>query len=173
MTHLCECSVPHASPAIILKWSQTACLWASCGLNFRLWQKAPYHVNCKKYDEGCKKKLDIVHHDVWVLQVTIIGIILHFINGFFRFSFFDVVEITSFPTAIFESNGEGSDRWIGLVVKKILVIPARFERATHSLEGCCSIQLSYGTWFAGAKITNIKFWTKGFMRPREILILQV
>ena len=25
------------------------------------------------------------------------------------------------------------------------VIPARFERATHSLEGCCSIQLSYGT----------------------------
>jgi hypothetical protein len=27
------------------------------------------------------------------------------------------------------------------------VIPARFERATHSLEGCCSIQLSYGTLF--------------------------
>ena len=27
----------------------------------------------------------------------------------------------------------------------IVVIPARFERATHSLEGCCSIQLSYGT----------------------------
>ncbi len=27
----------------------------------------------------------------------------------------------------------------------LLVIPARFERATHSLEGCCSIQLSYGT----------------------------
>ena len=26
------------------------------------------------------------------------------------------------------------------------VIPARFERATHSLEGCCSIQLSYGTY---------------------------
>ena len=25
------------------------------------------------------------------------------------------------------------------------VIPARFERATRSLEGCCSIQLSYGT----------------------------
>ena len=25
------------------------------------------------------------------------------------------------------------------------VIPARLERATHSLEGCCSIQLSYGT----------------------------
>ena len=26
-----------------------------------------------------------------------------------------------------------------------LVIPTRFERVTHSLEGCCSIQLSYGT----------------------------
>ena len=25
------------------------------------------------------------------------------------------------------------------------VIPERFERSTHSLEGCCSIQLSYGT----------------------------
>ena len=25
------------------------------------------------------------------------------------------------------------------------MIPARLERATHSLEGCCSIQLSYGT----------------------------
>jgi hypothetical protein len=30
------------------------------------------------------------------------------------------------------------------------VTPARFERATHSLEGCCSIQLSYG-----AKISNL------------------
>ena len=27
---------------------------------------------------------------------------------------------------------------------KILVRPRRFERLTHSLEGCCSIQLSYG-----------------------------
>ena len=25
------------------------------------------------------------------------------------------------------------------------MIPERFERSTHSLEGCCSIQLSYGT----------------------------
>ena len=31
------------------------------------------------------------------------------------------------------------------------VIPTRFERVTHSLEGCCSIQLSYGT--------IINFWT--------------
>ncbi len=26
-----------------------------------------------------------------------------------------------------------------------MAIPERFERPTHSLEGCCSIQLSYGT----------------------------
>ena len=38
------------------------------------------------------------------------------------------------------------------------VIPERFERSTHSLEGCCSIQLSYGTVaaslrrVAGAKV---------------------
>lgn len=25
-----------------------------------------------------------------------------------------------------------------------LVTPLRFERRTHTLEGCCSIQLSYG-----------------------------
>ena len=28
---------------------------------------------------------------------------------------------------------------------RLFVIPTRFERVTHSLEGCCSIQLSYGT----------------------------
>ena len=27
----------------------------------------------------------------------------------------------------------------------VYVIPPRFERGTHSLEGCCSVQLSYGT----------------------------
>ena len=27
----------------------------------------------------------------------------------------------------------------------LLVIPSGFEPETHSLEGCCSIQLSYGT----------------------------
>ncbi len=28
-----------------------------------------------------------------------------------------------------------------------MVIPSGFEPETHSLEGCCSIQLSYGTPF--------------------------
>jgi hypothetical protein len=37
-----------------------------------------------------------------------------------------------------------------------LVIPPGFEPGTHSLEGCCSIQLSYGTiaLFWGYKSTN-------------------
>ncbi len=33
------------------------------------------------------------------------------------------------------------------------VIPERFERSTHSLEGCCSIQLSYGTSVSEHKIS--------------------
>ena len=33
------------------------------------------------------------------------------------------------------------------------VIPERFERSTHALEGRCSIQLSYGTiLICGAKV---------------------
>ncbi len=32
-----------------------------------------------------------------------------------------------------------------LNLKGLMAIPERFERPTHSLEGCCSIQLSYGT----------------------------
>ena len=34
------------------------------------------------------------------------------------------------------------------------VIPAGFEPTTHSLEGCCSIQLSYETIKSGAKLRN-------------------
>ena len=35
----------------------------------------------------------------------------------------------------------------------IIVIPLRFERKTHALEGRCSIQLSYGTILnCGAKV---------------------
>ncbi len=30
-------------------------------------------------------------------------------------------------------------------LQNLLVIPSGFEPETHSLEGCCSIQLSYGT----------------------------
>jgi hypothetical protein len=33
-----------------------------------------------------------------------------------------------------------------------LVRPERFERSTHSLEGCCSIQLSYGRITANKKV---------------------
>ncbi len=35
----------------------------------------------------------------------------------------------------------------------LIVIPKRFERLTHALEGRCSIQLSYGTiLICGAKV---------------------
>ena len=33
-----------------------------------------------------------------------------------------------------------------MYVTRIFVIPKRFERLTHALEGRCSIQLSYGTY---------------------------
>ena len=46
-----------------------------------------------------------------------------------------------------------------LVHSYALVIPAGFEPTTHSLEGCCSIQLSYGTI---AKITLM-----GYMRCKN------
>ena len=36
----------------------------------------------------------------------------------------------------------------------MLVIPSGFEPETHSLEGCCSIQLSYGTIVLGCKGTK-------------------
>ncbi len=37
----------------------------------------------------------------------------------------------------------------------IKVIPLGFEPKTHSLEGCCSIQLSYGTLFCARKGNKI------------------
>ena len=40
------------------------------------------------------------------------------------------------------------------ILFRLKVIPERFERSTHALEGRCSIQLSYGTnlVFASAKV---------------------
>ena len=50
------------------------------------------------------------------------------------------------------------------------VIPKRFERLTHALEGRCSIQLSYGTNLVGddfsfpsAKIVRLFGCTKNFL----------
>ena len=49
-----------------------------------------------------------------------------------------------------------------------LVIPLRFERKTHALEGRCSIQLSYGTILnCGAKVrffANIANFCTTFFR---------
>ena len=43
-----------------------------------------------------------------------------------------------------------------------IVLPKRFERLTHNLEGCCSIQLSYGSIFLIKELSqhkyNKKFW---------------
>ena len=36
------------------------------------------------------------------------------------------------------------------------VIPSGFEPETHSLEGCCSIQLSYGTPFPAIRMQRYK-----------------
>ncbi len=35
-----------------------------------------------------------------------------------------------------------------------MVSPKRFERSTHSLEGCCSIQLSYGLLYLLLDLLN-------------------
>ena len=54
----------------------------------------------------------------------------------------------------------------------LFVIPKRFERLTHALEGRCSIQLSYGTdlyvangfiSFAFAKIVRLFLYSKVFL----------
>ncbi len=42
---------------------------------------------------------------------------------------------------------------ISVLITSFFVIPLRFERKTHALEGRCSIQLSYGTSLnCGAKV---------------------
>ena len=43
-----------------------------------------------------------------------------------------------------------------------MVIRLGFEPKTHSLEGCCSIQLSYQTIFLRCKITDFFFSVKVF-----------
>jgi hypothetical protein len=42
----------------------------------------------------------------------------------------------------------------------IVVIPSRFERETYSLEGCRSIQLSYGTMLISREL-EVKLLTVG------------
>jgi hypothetical protein len=40
---------------------------------------------------------------------------------------------------------------LGYILAGFYVIPLGFEPKTHSLEGCCSIQLSYGTMLLRAQ----------------------
>ena len=56
-----------------------------------------------------------------------------------------------------------------------VVIPSGFEPETHSLEGCCSIQLSYGTKGGGfenprAKVLFFLRSTKFFAEKVVIMI---
>ena len=50
---------------------------------------------------------------------------------------------------------------ISVLMTSFFVIPLRFERKTHALEGRCSIQLSYGTSLnCGAKVVLFVETTK-------------
>ena len=48
----------------------------------------------------------------------------------------------------------------------LIVIPLRFERKTHALEGRCSIQLSYGTILNGSGAYGTR--TRDPMRDRHV-----
>ena len=54
------------------------------------------------------------------------------------------------------------------------MIPAGFEPTTHSLEGCCSIQLSYGT-IAHKPLQAIatQKYINYFFYPKEMVFLRV
>jgi hypothetical protein len=51
------------------------------------------------------------------------------------------------------------------------VTPAGFEPTTHSLEGCCSIQLSYGASNGLAKIGNLFYFGKDRMPVNSYSIM--
>ena len=73
------------------------------------------------------------------------------------------VEIAGFePTASWSQTKR--DNRITLYLE--MVIPIGFEPMTHSLEGCCSIQLSYGTI-----CTRGGTWTRTGLSAHKILSL--
>ena len=51
-----------------------------------------------------------------------------------------------------------------------IVLPKRFERLTHNLEGCCSIQLSYGSIFLIKELSQHKY-NKNFWNFQIIFII--
>ena len=59
-----------------------------------------------------------------------------------------------------------------LLTYSLFVIPKRFERLTHALEGRCSIQLSYGTILnCGAKVRSFAETCKKLIVFFEYLIV--
>ena len=63
-------------------------------------------------------------------------------------SMFMVYPVVQFKRAFSSRQQKNPALMAGL---NFFVIPPRFERGTHSLEGCCSVQLSYGTSIFGCK----------------------
>ena len=51
----------------------------------------------------------------------------------------------------------------------VFVIPLGLEPKTHSLEGCCSIQLSYGTSFLKKRVQRYEFFLNPPNFKAEIL----
>ena len=61
--------------------------------------------------------------------------------------------------------------FLGTFTEYPFVIPLRFERKTHALEGRCSIQLSYGTILnCGAKV---RFFMKTTNFTPKIFIIYI
>src|SRR5947207_13541949 len=58
----------------------------------------------------------------------------------------------------------------GETFQKELVSPAGLEPATHSLEGCCSVQLSYGEWCTGAEVQRFRESTGGVLAAFSALL---
>src|SRR5262249_7888248 len=78
--------------------------------------------------------------------------------------------IKSTPSAVFENavhpilSGGGAAARPN--VSRELVSPAGFEPATHSLEGCCSVQLSYGEGFTDGRGERIR--TSDPLLPKQV-----
>ena len=84
-------------------------------------------------------------------------------NPIFNCTEFDAIEIRIEVSCRRTSSRKRAELWhkksltntFTSMSSSLNVIPLGFEPKTHSLEGCCSIQLSYGTiTFASAKIVK-------------------
>ena len=63
-----------------------------------------------------------------------------------RYYFYSIPQLLQVSPEKGRSLGYKQKSSLQMYVTRIFVIPKRFERLTHALEGRCSIQLSYGTY---------------------------